>query len=130
MKQDYEFIKRIFEIIENYESYQVPIEYIQTALNIQDASSYDKLLGHFELCSDLCVLECCNVTDSPDAFFGISHTLDGVGFCQGASYRITAQGFDFYNALKDDTIMAKIKHYAFGVALNVGQQLLIKKLAE
>ena len=41
-------------------------------------------------------------------------------------YRITANGYEFLDILKNDTILNKIKHFAIQNAWEIGKQLIIE----
>ena len=42
------------------------------------------------------------------------------------SYRITAQGYEFLDILKNDTVLNKIKNFAISNAWEIGKQLLVQ----
>ena len=48
----------------------------------------------------------------------------------GAKLRITAQGLEFLEALKNDSIFHKVKDFSLGVAKDVGKKLLTSFLSK
>ena len=46
-----------------------------------------------------------------------------------AKVRITAQGLEFLDALKNDNIVRQIKDFSFSTAIDVGKSLLTKYIS-
>ncbi len=121
MKQDMEFIKLILQTLADNKSYFMMLntlaEQVQEKTN-EEQPFNDKFIGHFFLAKDanlIAELGVCFYTGQ-----GYSRPMRA----NGAKLRITAQGLEFLDALKNDTIFHKVKGFSLGVATDVGKNLL------
>ena len=122
MKLDYDFIKQILLTMENYHEHEINNYELMKLLNIT-ADIEDKFIGHILLMGDNGLIDYC-------------HTKYAFGFakipgCKGYKiidddYRITANGYEFLDILKNDTILKKIKNFAIQNAWEIGKQLIIE----
>lgn len=105
MKLDYDFIKQILLTMENYHEHEINNYELMKLLNIT-ADIEDKFIGHILLMGDNELIDYC-------------HTKYAFGFakipgCKGYKiidddYRITANGYEFLDILKNDTILKKLR---------------------
>ncbi len=125
MKLDYQFIKEILITMEEYESHEIGAYDLWKKIGVMDekhlfnSKMTDKFLGHIKVLDDQMFIEC------SDENYGI---LPACGHNLGttnASFRITAQGYEFLDILKNDTIFNKIKNFALLNGFEIGKQLLI-----
>ena len=127
MKIDYVFLKDVLMVFENYEKHE--IENIKLAKNIGldfnniDKSLLDKFIGHIKILGDnLCI-------ESSSPTFGFSHNVRSDNYIVvSAIYRLTQQGYEFLEILKQKTIVEKIKNLSISSAIEIGKPLLVEFL--
>lgn len=126
MKLDYDFIKQILTIMEENESHQIWVNSLLKNLEIDadNQSMMAKYAGHIKILGDCGYIDC----DWQDTEYGIQEYGDGTFDCANVQYRITAQGYEFLDVLKNDTVLNKIKNFALPTAFEVGKQLLVQLL--
>lgn len=121
MKQDMELIKLILQTLADNENYFMMLEtlakLIQEKTN-EEQPINDKFVGHFFLAKDTNLIAELGVC----FFTGLPYSRPALA--NGAKLRITAQGLEFLEALKNDTIFHKVKDFSLGVATDVGKNLL------
>lgn len=122
MKLDYEYIKKLLKIIEEYPKHEINCEDLLVKLEINidtDEDAMDKFLGHIKILGDDFFIE------SSGTEYGFEMTL--AGRKQGeASYRLTSKGYEFLDVLKNDTAFNKIKNFALSSALDIGKQIIVE----
>ncbi|MBQ8436707.1 MAG: DUF2513 domain-containing protein [Alphaproteobacteria bacterium] len=121
MKQDYELIKLILQTLAENDSYCVSLDSL--AKQIQEKTGErepfnDKFVGHFFLAKDVNLIAELGV-----CFFTGQQYRKPVP-ANYAKLRITAQGLEFLEALKNDNIIHKIKEFSVGTAIDIGKSLL------
>lgn len=121
MKQDMEFIKLMLQTLAENESYYMSLSYfakqMQEKTKAQEPFN-DKLVGHFFLAKDAGF-----ITEVGVCFF-CGQTYSKPTPANGAKLRITAQGLEFLEALKNDNVFHKVKDFSLGIAADVGKTLL------
>ena len=122
MKQDMELIKLILQTLADNENYFMLSDHlakqIQAITNEKDAFN-NKFIGHFFLAKDA------NLISEMSVCFFTGQGYNRAMPANGGKVRITAQGLEFLDALKEDTIFNKIKDYSIGIAAETGKSLLI-----
>lgn len=119
MKLDYDFIKKILLEMEDNEDFQISSHKLMKKLEI----SHDlerKFMGHIKLLGDRNFIE----SDSKNHSFGFKIKMSQY-LINNVNYRITAQGHEFLDMLKNDTVFNKIKNFALPNAFDIGKQILI-----
>lgn len=127
MRQDFELIKTILQILAENDSYCVSLD--DVAKRVQEKTGEkepfnDKFVGHFFLARDTKLIEELGV-----CFFTGQQYRKPVP-ANYAKLRITSQGLEFLEALKNDNIIYKIKDFSFGTAIDIGKSLLIKIISK
>lgn len=122
MKLDYDFIKQILLTMEEYDKHEIENLELMKYLNIAD-EDVDKFIGHILILGDNGLIETHHLK-YPYGFVRIS-SEDEYQIVSD-KYRITAQGYEFLDVLKNDTILKKIKNFAMKNALEIGKQLIIE----
>lgn len=121
MKQDFELIRLILQTLAYNDCYYMQLEnlakIIQEKTHEPDAFN-DKFVGHFFLAKDTNLI----------AELGVCF-FTGQQYCKPmpanmAKVRITAQGLEFLEALKEKSVFHKIKDLSLEVAVDVGKSLL------
>ena len=79
----------------------------------------NKFIGHFFLAKDA------NLISEMSVCFFTGQGYNRAMPANGGKVRITAQGLEFLDALKEDTIFNKIKDYSIGIAAETGKSLLV-----
>lgn len=127
MKQDMELIKLILQTLADDENYFMLSDdlakKIQVKTNEKDAFN-NKFIGHFFLAKDA------NLISEMSVCFFTGQGYNRAMPANGGKVRITAQGFEFLEALKEDTIFNKIKDYSIGVAAETGKSLLVSLISK
>lgn len=122
MKQDMELIKLILQTLADNENYFMLSDHlakqIQAITNEKNAFN-NKFIGHFFLAKDS------NLISEMSVCFFTGPVYNGAMPANGGKVRITAQGLEFLDALKEDTIFNKIKDYSIGIAVETGKSLLV-----
>lgn len=124
MKLDYNFIKEILLAFEEHSQHEMECYDLWLKLGVMDQYKQidkgliDKYLGHIKVLDDNSCIE------SSDKNFGIVRTVGGFCICN-ARIRLTAQGYDFLDILKNDTAFNKVKNFAVSNAIDIGKQVLI-----
>lgn len=121
MQQDFELIKIILQTLADNDGYYMFLDNL--ANKIQEKTGAlepfnDKFVGHFFLAKDtnlIAELGICFFTDQQ------YHKPVPANY---AKLRITAQGLEFLEALKNDNIIHKIKEFSVGTAIDIGKSLL------
>ncbi len=122
MKIDYDFLKQILIVMVDNDSYEIDTEKLMEKLEIDEDNKQkiDSFLGH------LCILNDNNCLDCRDDDLGIiSRGSDGECCYTVEYFRLTAQGYQFLDVLKNDTIFSKIKDFSVSTAIEVGKAALI-----
>lgn len=122
MKLDYDFIKQILLTMEEYDKHEIENLELMKYLNIAD-EDVDKFIGHILSLGDNGMVDTNNLKH-PYGFARISS--EGVYQIVRDKYRITAQGYEFLDVLKNDTVLKKIKNFTIKNALEIGNQLIIE----
>ncbi|MBO5038848.1 MAG: DUF2513 domain-containing protein [Alphaproteobacteria bacterium] len=127
MKQDYELIKLILQTLAENDSYCVPLDSLAKQIQEKTGESElfnDKFVGHFFLARDTKLIEELGV-----CFFTGQQYHKPVP-ANHAKLRITAQGLEFLEALKNDNIIHKIKEFSVGTAMDIGKSLLTNLISK
>lgn len=85
----------------------------------EDDLQINKFLGHMFILSDNNCLDC------HDKNLGVRRGLSGECNYSVQYFRLTAQGYQFLDVLKNDTIFSKIKDFSVSTAIEVGKAALI-----
>lgn len=127
MKQDMELIKLILQTLANDEKYFMfsddLAKQIQEKTNEKEEFN-NKFIGHFFLAKDA------NLISEMSICFFTGQGYNRAMPANGGKVRITAQGLEFLEALKEDTIFNKIKDYSIGVAAETGKSLLVSLISK
>ena len=127
MKQDMEYIKLILQTLADNESYFMMLETLANQLQEktnEEQAFNDKFIGHFFLAKDA------NLIAEFGVCFFTGQQYPRPMLANGAKLRITAQGLEFLEALKNDTVFYKVKDFSLGVATDVGKKLLTAFLSK
>ena len=122
MKLDYEFIKKILITMEEYNEYCIRAYELIKKLNISTDKEKDKFIGHILILGDNNLIDC----DNKEYKFGLVYFLGGNYDILDTNYRITAQGYEFLDILKNETAFNKVKNFAINTAIEIGKQIIIK----
>lgn len=121
MKQDMELIKLMLQTLADNENYYMLLDKFATKIQEHIGATErfnDKFVGHFFLAKDSNLL-----TELGICFFtGQQYPYPTPA--NGGKVRITAQGLEFLEALKNDSIFHKVKDFSLGIATDVGKSLL------
>lgn len=126
MKLDYNFMKEILIVMEEYASHEIENLKLLDLLNITNENE-DKFIGHIKILGDNNFIEC-NNTAYPYGIF-TDNRLNGYKIIS-AKYRLTAQGYEFLDVLKKDNIFHQIADLAVPTAFKVGTQILTQTIWE
>ena len=122
MKLDYDFIKQILLTMEECEKHEIENLELMRLLNITKDDE-DRFIGHILVLGDNNLITSANLNHP----FGFARVSRGdIYQIINDKYRITAQGYDFLDVLKNDTILKKIKNFAIQNAWEIGKQLIIE----
>lgn len=121
MKQDMELIKLMLQTLADEGCFFMELQ--PFAIKIQQETKQrvlytNEFIGHFFLAKDSKLIEEMSV-----CFFvgqGNSYPVPA----NGGKVRITAQGLEFLEALKNDNVFHKVKDFSLGIAADVGKTLL------
>lgn len=121
MKQDMELIKLMLQTLANEGCFFMGLE--EFAIKIQQETNQrmpytNEFIGHFFLAKDSKLIEEMSVC------FFVGQGYNYPAPANGGKVRITAQGLEFLEALKNDTVFHKVKDLSLGVAADVGKSLL------
>lgn len=131
MKQDYNLMKNILEIMETYEkpcieSYELAEKLgflIRRNMRILDTEKLNNFIGHIYLLGDNSCI------DSTATNYGWIYNIYSRNYSgTNASYRITAQGYEFLEMLRKRNIFNKIKGLTVPTAIEVGKAILVKTI--
>ena len=128
MKLDYKFIKDILITMEEYKEHQIYSYDLMKLLNIKNEENIineqeiDKFVGHIKILGDNNFISC----SAKDGKFGFVYGLGGNLMMTNTTYRLTAQGYEFLEILKNDTAFNKVKDFALNTALDIGKQIIVK----
>lgn len=128
MKLDYNFIKQILLVMEGCESHEIECFKLMQSIGVMDdkriinENSIEKFIGHVKILGDKYFLE----STDKKGNYGFAKSLNGDYIMSNPSYRITAQGYEFLDILKNDTVLNKIKNFAISNAWEIGKQLLVQ----
>jgi len=117
MKLDLEFIKQILQVIEDNDSSLTTNDELMSGLNIKkncELKELDRLLNHID---DLKDIDCIETNST-----SIGWNNDGYQFCLYGTYRITHNGRDLLEAMKNDTWWNKIKSTSKDITLETLKQ--------
>ena len=126
MKIDYNFLKLILVNLQENESH---LTYNLTlakglSIDIKNDQQFDKFVGHIKLLDDNCCIDCAK----PD--LGFMESKKGCWVVLEINYRLTSQGYEFLDMLRENNIFNKIKNLSISTALEVGRCLLINTLTK
>lgn len=130
MKLDYKFIKEILLTMEEYDKHDISSYELWQQIGIMDPQHFidedmiDKFLGHIKVLDDNNCIECSNKN------FGVVTSLRGNYSIANVTFRLTAQGYEFLDALKRDNIFNQVVDLALPTALKIGSQLLTQTIWE
>ena len=128
MKLDYNFIKQILLIMEEYDSHEIECNELMQAVGIIDNKRIinekliEKFIGHIKIFGDKYFIESSDTKGN----YGFAKGAHGDYVISNPNYRITAQGYEFLDVLKNDTVLNKIKNFAISNAWEIGKQLLVQ----
>lgn len=129
MKLDYDYIKQLLFIMEEYDSYQISSDILMQKMQVMapnykiDDNRLDKFIGHIKLLADN------RFIDSNDNNLGFCYGCDNTTAISIAMYRITSRGYEFIDMLKNDTVFQKIKNFAISNAWDIGKEILISVMS-
>lgn len=121
MKLDYDFIKKILEVIVQNDSHLITNVQIAQLMSVdlKDNTQFDKFAGHIKLLGDNACIE------SKAENFGFGGSLSGEYYFE-TNYRLTQRGYEFRDILNNQRILNKVKDYGISTALELGKELLKK----
>lgn len=121
MKQDFELIKLILQTLADNDCYYMQLENLAKTIQekTHESDSFnDKFVGHFFLAKDT------NLIAELSVCFFTGQQYHKPMPANMAKVRITAQGLEFLEALKEKSVFHKIKDLSLDVAVDVGKSLL------
>ncbi len=122
MKLDYDFIKQILLTMEDYDKHEIENFELMKYLNVPKENE-DKFVGHILILGDNGFIDSNNLKHP----YGFARMSRGdIYQIINDKYRITAQGYEFLDILKNDTVLNKIKNFAIKNAWEIGKQLIIE----
>jgi len=126
MKIDYDFLKQILTVMVDNESHTIATDELMEGLKIDEENDQetDKFLGHLFILNDNNCLDCA------DRNLGVRRGLSGEYNYSVQCFRLTAQGYQFLDVLKNDTIFSKIKDFSVSTAIEVGKAALINWVSQ
>lgn len=127
MKIDYGFIKEILIIIEQQNSNSIKNYDLMKQLGVMSSNDVDGVINETLIDNyvDYIQLLCENsILSSSAKNAGFAQTAQGGYIFGNATYKITMSGYQFLDALRNDTIFNKIKGYTLPIAINLGTQYL------
>ncbi len=125
MKLDYKFIKEILLTMENYDKHEISSYELWQKIGVMDSKHcidedmLDKFLGHIKVLDDNGCVECSNKN------FGVVPTCGNYRIAN-VTFRLTAQGYEFLDVLKNDTAFNKVKDFAISNAIDIGKQIIVQ----
>lgn len=131
MKLDYNFIKQILLVMEECDSHEIECHKLMQSIGVIDTKRVinedliEKFIGHIKILGDKYFLE----SSDKKGNYGFAKGINGDYVISNPNYRITAQGYEFLDVLKNDTILNKIKNFAISNAWEIGKQLLVQYAA-
>ncbi len=128
MKLDYKFIKEILLTVEEYNNCAIENFLLIKKLNITNEILEKKFVAHILVMTDLGLIKSTNPNEHVPMGLLINHdeSIDIRNSC----YRLTAQGYEFLDALKKDNIFNQLVDLALPTALKIGTQLLTQTIWE
>ena len=128
MKLDYKFIKEILLTMEEYDNCAMENFSLIKKLNITNKILEKKFVAHILVMTDLGLIKSTNPNEHVPMGLLINHdeSIDIRNSC----YRLTAQGYEFLDALKKDNIFNQLVDLALPTALKIGTQLLTQTIWE
>jgi len=127
MKIDYKFLKSILIVMEEYELHQIRCYDLMQKIGVMDENHVlneeltEKFVGHIKILGDNYFIE----SSDKQGNYGFGNMNKGYAM-SNPLYRITANGYEFLDILKNDTILNKIKNFAIQNAWEIGKQLIIE----
>lgn len=122
MKIDYNFIKEILLTMENNVGHEINNNEL---LKLLGQDKRDKFIGTIKILGDNGFIT--YNQDKTDYEYGFISFAGASGYkIIDTDYRITAQGYDFLDILKNDTALNKIKDFAISNALYIGREIIIR----
>ena len=101
MRLDYDYIKKILLTMENYNKHQIYSKELMGLLEIGE-EDLDKFIGHIKLLADnYFIFSSCED-------LGFKNGLNGNIVIGNPLYRITSQGYEFLDILRNDTILKNV----------------------
>lgn len=128
MKLDYKFIKEILLTMEEYDNCAMENFSLIKKMNITNEILEKKFVAHILVMTDLGLIKSTNHREHVPMGLLINHdeSIDIRNSC----YRLTAQGYEFLDALKKDNIFNQLVDLALPTALKIGTQLLTQTIWE
>lgn len=126
MKLDYNFIKEILLTMEEYDKHEIYSYELWQKIGAMDSKQcinndiFDKLIGHIKILSDN------NCIKSKNDDFGVKLGINKQIITYNTPYRLTAQGYEFLDVLKNDTAFNKVKDFAISNAIDIGKQIIVQ----
>lgn len=128
MKLDYNFIKQILTVMEEYSEHEIDCYILMHKTGVMDDKNVineeliEKFIGHIKILGDKYFIE----SSDKKGNYGFAKGLNGDYIISRPNYRITAQGYEFLDILKNKTVFNKIKDFAISNAWEIGKQLLVQ----
>lgn len=120
MKLDYNLIKQILSTMAEYPEHQIPSFTLMEKIKITD-ENIDLFIGHIKIMGDYSLIQ----SNDKEGNYGFKYGLNKHLMRVNCDYRMTANGYEFLDVLKNDTVFNKIKDFSFSNALDIGKQLLV-----
>lgn len=126
MKLDYGFIKEILLAMEKFEEHEIRCPQLVEILggSQTDINFVNKFVGHIKILGDNHFIDC----STKD--YGVIRYANGGYSLVNPIYRITAQGYDFLDMLKNDTVFNKVKDFTLSNAVTIGREIIIRSAVE
>ena len=128
MKLNYKFIKEILLTMEEYNNCAIENFALIKRLNITNEILEKKFVAHILVMTDLGLIKSTNPHEHVP--MGLLITYDESIDIRSSCYRLTAQGYEFLDALKKDSIFNQIVDLSLPTALKIGTQLLTQTIWE
>lgn len=122
MKIDYDFIKEILLIMEDYKEHEINNISLLEKLGKQNE---DKFIGHIKLLGDNNFIDYDINTTQCEYGFKSFPGVSGYKILD-TNYRITAQGYEFLDILKNNTVLNKLRDFTISNVLYIGREIIIR----
>lgn len=133
MKLNYDLLKNILLAMEAEDSHlcgnmdlavkvNIGVSGEGASAKITDDKLFENFIGHIRILNDNNCIEC----ESPS--LGFRQDSSGGWIVAITKYRLTSNGYEFLDILRNDTVFNKVKNLSISTTLDVGKTLLTQVL--